>query len=212
MRTQRRAQRARLLAPREKNKTHPTAAQHTTTPPPTHTRTHAHPNNAHNQRSNEEIAAFHEFARRPDVHEHVFKERIAPQIFGSEDIKKAVACLLFGGARKVMPDGTARRGDINVLLLGDPSTAKSQFLKFVDKVCWVVCGGVCVCAWVWVCLFVCADSSLARGAPRLPSPNARLSFSPPPYTHTTPTPIHPKPSRSRRSACTRAARAAARPA
>lgn len=56
-----------------------------------------------------------------------------PQIFGSEDIKKAIACLLFGGARKRMPDGTYRRGDINVLLLGDPSTAKSQFLKFVSK-------------------------------------------------------------------------------
>ena len=40
------------------------------------------------------------------------------QIFGSPDIKKAIASLLFGGSRKRMPDGTYRRGDINVLLLG----------------------------------------------------------------------------------------------
>lgn len=38
------------------------------------------------------------------------------------------------GARKRMPDGLTRRGDINVLLLGDPGTAKSQLLKFVEKV------------------------------------------------------------------------------
>lgn len=48
-------------------------------------------------------------------------------------MKKAVACLLFGGTRKHLPDGVKLRGDINVLLLGDPSTAKSQFLKFVEK-------------------------------------------------------------------------------
>lgn len=41
--------------------------------------------------------------------------------------------MLFGGSRKFLPDKTVLRGDINVLLLGDPSTAKSQFLKFVDK-------------------------------------------------------------------------------
>lgn len=52
----------------------------------------------------------------------------------SVDIKKAVACLLFGGSRKVLPDGMRLRGDINVLLLGDPGTAKSQLLKFVEKV------------------------------------------------------------------------------
>ena len=50
------------------------------------------------------------------------------------DIKKSIACLLFGGSRKRLPDGLTRRGDINVLLLGDPGTAKSQLLKFVEKV------------------------------------------------------------------------------
>jgi DNA replicative helicase MCM subunit Mcm2 (Cdc46/Mcm family) len=50
------------------------------------------------------------------------------------DIKKAIACLLFGGSKKVLPDGMRLRGDINVLLLGDPGTAKSQLLKFVEKV------------------------------------------------------------------------------
>ena len=61
---------------------------------------------------------------------------IAPSISGdyTVDIKKAVACLLFGGSRKVLPDGTKLRGDIHSLLLGDPSTAKSQFLKFAEKV------------------------------------------------------------------------------
>ena len=51
---------------------------------------------------------------------------IAPSIFGSDDIKRAVACLLFSGSRKRLPDGMRIRGDINVLLLGDPGTAKSQ--------------------------------------------------------------------------------------
>ena len=54
--------------------------------------------------------------------------------FSYEDIKKAIACLLFGGSKKVLPDGMRLRGDINVLLLGDPGTAKSQLLKFVEKV------------------------------------------------------------------------------
>lgn len=60
---------------------------------------------------------------------------MAPQIYGHEFIKKAIACLVFGGSPKKLPDGTKLRGDINVLLLGDPSTAKSQFLKFVHKLC-----------------------------------------------------------------------------
>uniref|UniRef100_A0A8C5M0V9 MCM C-terminal AAA(+) ATPase domain-containing protein n=1 Tax=Leptobrachium leishanense TaxID=445787 RepID=A0A8C5M0V9_9ANUR len=49
------------------------------------------------------------------------------------DIKKAIVCLLFGGTRKRHPDGLTRRGDINLLLLGDPGTAKSQLLKLVER-------------------------------------------------------------------------------
>ncbi|GIL54329.1 hypothetical protein Vafri_9903 [Volvox africanus] len=83
--------------------------------------------------SKEEIQAFEQFAKQDGLHDEIFA-RIAPNIYGSPDIKKAIACLLFGGSRKSLPDGTNRRGDINVLLLGDPSTAKSQFLKFVSRV------------------------------------------------------------------------------
>ncbi|KAI6182812.1 DNA replication licensing factor MCM5 [Aphelenchoides bicaudatus] len=81
----------------------------------------------------EEERGFKEFAKKKDVYKIISKS-IAPAIYGSEDIKNAIACLLFGGSRKRMPDGLTRRGDINVLLLGDPGTAKSQLLKFVEKV------------------------------------------------------------------------------
>lgn len=76
---------------------------------------------------------FRHFSRIPNLFER-FAASIAPSIFGNEDIKKAITCLLFGGSKKVLPDGMRLRGDINVLLLGDPGTAKSQLLKFVEKV------------------------------------------------------------------------------
>lgn len=72
-------------------------------------------------------------SRLPDIY-NKFISSIAPSIFGNEDVKKAIACLLFGGSRKLLPDKMRIRGDINVLLLGDPGVAKSQFLKFVEKV------------------------------------------------------------------------------
>lgn len=58
----------------------------------------------------------------------------ADRIVRLADIKKAICCLLFGGSRKILPDGMRLRGDVNVLMLGDPGTAKSQLLKFVEKV------------------------------------------------------------------------------
>ncbi|KAJ3033682.1 MCM DNA helicase complex subunit [Rhizophlyctis rosea] len=58
---------------------------------------------------------------------------IAPSIYGHEDMKTALALAMFGGVFK-NPQGKHRlRGDINVLMLGDPGTAKSQFLKYVEK-------------------------------------------------------------------------------
>ncbi|KAI9209755.1 MCM2/3/5 family-domain-containing protein [Polychytrium aggregatum] len=81
----------------------------------------------------EEESEFIAMARRPNFYEE-FANSIAPSIYGNSDIKKAIMCLLFGGSKKVLPDGLRLRGDINVLLLGDPGTAKSQLLKFVEKV------------------------------------------------------------------------------
>lgn len=83
--------------------------------------------------SEEEIQEFEEMSRLPDLYER-FARCIAPSIYGNADIKKAIACLLMGGSKKQLPDGMKLRGDINVLLLGDPGTAKSQLLKFVEKV------------------------------------------------------------------------------
>jgi len=83
--------------------------------------------------SGEEEDRFRRMASDAQIYDRITKS-IAPSIFGSEDIKKSIACLLFGGSRKRLPDGLTRRGDVNVLLLGDPGTAKSQLLKFVERV------------------------------------------------------------------------------
>ncbi|KAJ6519457.1 MCM-domain-containing protein [Mycena sanguinolenta] len=81
----------------------------------------------------EEEEEFGAMARSEGFYER-FAKSVGPSIYGSLDIKKAITCLLFGGSKKILPDGMRLRGDINVLLLGDPGTAKSQLLKFVEKV------------------------------------------------------------------------------
>ena len=54
-------------------------------------------------------------------------------IFGQPEIKKALLLQLFGGIHKVTDNKINIRGDINILIVGDPSTAKSQFLKCINK-------------------------------------------------------------------------------
>ena len=61
-------------------------------------------------------------------------QSIAPEIFGHEDVKKALLLLLVGGATREMDDGMKIRGDINVCLMGDPGVAKSQLLKHIATV------------------------------------------------------------------------------
>jgi len=70
-------------------------------------------------------------SRDPKIVEKIVKS-IAPSIYGHEDIKTAVALSLFGGVAKVAQGKHAMRGDINILLLGDPGTAKSQVLKYIE--------------------------------------------------------------------------------
>ncbi|HUU76241.1 MAG TPA: minichromosome maintenance protein MCM [Methanoregulaceae archaeon] len=71
-------------------------------------------------------------SRDPNIYRKI-THSIAPTIYGNEDVKEAIALQLFGGIKKEMPDGTNLRGDIHVLLIGDPGIAKSQLLRYVVK-------------------------------------------------------------------------------
>ncbi len=81
----------------------------------------------------EDVEKILELSRRKDIRELIINT-IAPSIYGYEKIKKAIATLLFGGVPKVYPDGVKVRGDIHILLVGDPGTAKSQILRYVSSI------------------------------------------------------------------------------
>jgi replicative DNA helicase Mcm len=73
-----------------------------------------------------------ELAKDPEIHAKILRS-LAPSVYGYEHIKEAIMYLLFGGTAKHFPDITIR-GDLNVLLVGDPGTAKSQLLQYVSKI------------------------------------------------------------------------------
>lgn len=81
----------------------------------------------------EDEKAILELAKDPNIHEKIVKS-IAPAIYGYDDIKKAIALALFGGVPKVLKDGTRIRGDIHILIIGDPGTAKSQLLQYASRI------------------------------------------------------------------------------
>lgn len=83
--------------------------------------------------SEKDIEEIKKLARDPLIKRKIIAS-IAPTIYGLWDIKEAIALLLFGGVPKVREDGTRVRGDIHVLLIGDPGTAKSQLLQFTAKI------------------------------------------------------------------------------
>ncbi|KAK7488184.1 hypothetical protein BaRGS_00020626 [Batillaria attramentaria] len=64
---------------------------------------------------------------------HNLCSSLFPTIHGNDEVKRGVLLMLFGGVPKVTTEGTHLRGDINVCVVGDPSTAKSQFLKQVEE-------------------------------------------------------------------------------
>lgn len=71
-------------------------------------------------------------SRDPRIIQRIVRS-IAPSIYGHETVKLAIAMAMFGGREKNINAKHRIRGDINVLLLGDPGVAKSQFLKYVEK-------------------------------------------------------------------------------
>jgi len=80
--------------------------------------------------SPEEELAIREIASRPDALRRI-SESISPTIYGYFTEKEALALQLFGGVQKEMDDGTRIRGDIHVLLVGDPGVAKTMILRYM---------------------------------------------------------------------------------
>jgi len=83
--------------------------------------------------TDDDIKAITQLSKDERIGERIIAS-IAPSVFGHDDIKRALALSLFGGVAKNPQEKHKVRGDINVLMCGDPGTAKSQFLKYVQSI------------------------------------------------------------------------------
>merc|ERR1712045_726089 len=89
--------------------------------------------NATKNLTDDDIKAIMALSKDERIGERIMAS-ISPSIYGHDDIKRALALTLFGGQPKDKSDKHRVRGDLNVLLCGDPGTAKSQFLKYLEKI------------------------------------------------------------------------------
>ena len=71
-------------------------------------------------------------AKDPEIYKKLIQS-IAPVIYGYDEIKESIVMQLFGGVRKVKKDGTELRGDIHILLMGDPGAGKSILLRYISN-------------------------------------------------------------------------------
>jgi len=83
--------------------------------------------------SNQDEKRILAIAGKPDAYDKLIAS-FAPHVYGHEVIKESILLLIVGSVTKKLGDGSTRRGDLNVFLVGDPGTAKSEMLKFAAKI------------------------------------------------------------------------------
>ncbi len=83
--------------------------------------------------SDEERALIEEMAQDAGIFEKLTGS-VAPSIYGHERVKEALLLQMLGGIQKKRPDGVTTRGDMHILLIGDPGSGKSQLLRRITKV------------------------------------------------------------------------------